>query len=201
MATPSFTINFDYRCPFARNANEHVVTALEGGADFDVEFLAFSLSEVHRDENDPPVFVDESKRPELYALAAGIVVRDRDPEHFRAAHVALFAARHDEQKDLRERAVVLDALRGAGVDAGQVEKELEEPWAFEVVQREHEDSVAKHQVFGVPTFIANDQSVFVRLMHRPAGDIALATDTIRRVVDLTAGWPELNEFKHTSIPR
>jgi hypothetical protein len=41
----------------------------------------------------------------------------------------------------------------------------------------------------------------MRLMTRPAGDGALATKTIERVVDLLNGFPELNEFKHTSIPR
>jgi hypothetical protein len=201
MALPSFTINFDYRCPFARNANEHVVAALDAGADFDVQFLTFSLSEVHREENDPSVFDDLSKRPELLAVAAGIVVRDRDPEHFRAAHVSLFAARHDDSGDLRDEAVVFNALTRVGVDAGQVEKELADGWPYEVFRTEHNDSVAAHQVFGVPTFIANDQAVFVRLMHRPAGDGKEAEETIRRVVDLTGGWPDLNEFKHTSIPR
>jgi hypothetical protein len=53
----------------------------------------------------------------------------------------------------------------------------------------------------VPTFISGDHSVFVRLMNRPAGDGALATSTIERVLDLMAGWPELNEFKHTSVLR
>jgi hypothetical protein len=56
-------------------------------------------------------------------------------------------------------------------------------------------------VFGVPTFLTEDNAVFVRLMNRPAGDGALATATIERLLDLTAGWPELNEFKHTSILR
>jgi hypothetical protein len=53
----------------------------------------------------------------------------------------------------------------------------------------------------VPTFVANDQAVFIRLMHRPDGDAAVAISTIERVVDLVAGWPDLNEFKHTSIAR
>jgi hypothetical protein len=37
-------------------------------------------------------------------------------------------------------------------------------------------------------------------MHRPHGDATMAQLTVERVVDLLA-WPELNEFKHTSIPR
>ncbi|HEY6430072.1 MAG TPA: hypothetical protein VIX84_22810, partial [Acidimicrobiales bacterium] len=59
----------------------------------------------------------------------------------------------------------------------------------------------ERHVFGVPTFLTEDNAVFVRLMNRPAGDGALATATIERLLDLTAGWPELNEFKHTSILR
>jgi hypothetical protein len=40
----------------------------------------------------------------------------------------------------------------------------------------------------------------VRVMDRPAGDAGHATRTIERIVDMLA-WPQLNEFKHTSIPR
>jgi hypothetical protein len=43
--------------------------------------------------------------------------------------------------------------------------------------------------------------VFVRIMDRPQGDIARATSTIERIMDLLDGWPELNEFKHTSRKR
>ena len=54
-------------------------------------------------------------------------------------------------------------------------------------------------ILGNRPFIQDNQSVFVRLMNRPAGDAAVATKTIERVVDLLGGFPELNEFKHTSI--
>jgi hypothetical protein len=38
-------------------------------------------------------------------------------------------------------------------------------------------------------------------MTRPAGDGDLARTTIDRVLDLLNGHPDLNEFKHTRIPR
>jgi hypothetical protein len=38
-------------------------------------------------------------------------------------------------------------------------------------------------------------------MDRPEGDGARAQTSIGKVLDLLEGWPELNEFKHTSIPR
>ncbi|HTW97523.1 MAG TPA: hypothetical protein VMD59_02035, partial [Acidimicrobiales bacterium] len=70
--TTQFSVNFDYRCPFARNANEHVVAALRGGADYDVTFAGFSLSQVHVPEGEPPVWAQPDRRPELAAVAAGL---------------------------------------------------------------------------------------------------------------------------------
>jgi len=41
----------------------------------------------------------------------------------------------------------------------------------------------------------------VRFMHRPQGDADLAIRTIERVLDLLGDFPQLNEFKHTSLKR
>jgi len=49
--------------------------------------------------------------------------------------------------------------------------------------------------------IVGDRAVFVRVMDRPGGDGDLAVRTVERALDLIDSWPELNEFKHTSIPR
>jgi hypothetical protein len=49
-------------------------------------------------------------------------------------------------------------------------------------------------MFGVPTFVQGDQAVFVRFMTRKE-----PTD-IDRALDLLE-WPDLNEFKHTSVAR
>ena len=56
-------------------------------------------------------------------------------------------------------------------------------------------------MWGVPTFILGDQAVFVRFMDRPQGDADRPSPPIERILDLLEGWTELNEFKHTSIPR
>ena len=198
---PTFAINFDYRCPFARNANEHVLAALEGGADWDVSFLAFSLSAVHAEEGDPPVFSDPAKAPELLALAAGVVVRDRYPAAFRAAHRSLFAARHDDGDDLRDEKVVRRALERAGVDADSVLAEIEAGWPLETIRAEHEAAVATYQTFGVPTFTVEDAAVFVRLMTRPSADAAASQRLIEQVVAMAGNQPEINEFKHTRLTR
>jgi 2-hydroxychromene-2-carboxylate isomerase len=195
------SITFDYRCPFARNAHEHVLAALAGGADLRVRFVPFSLSQVHVAEGATPVWEDPAARDDLIALAAGIVVRDRHEDLFPAAHLALFAARHDHSGDLRDETVVRAALASAGVDDTEVFAELAAGWPFELLREEHETAVTRHSVFGVPTFIAGDEAVFVRLMTRPQGDNALARATIDRVLDLLVEHTDLNEFKRTTISR
>ena len=105
-------MTWDYRCPFARNAHEHLVVALADGADWDVTFLPFSLNQVHVPEGGTPVWDDPAKAPDLLALAAGVVVRDQYPDRFLDAHLALFTARHEEGLDLRVPEVVANVCFG-----------------------------------------------------------------------------------------
>lgn len=194
-------MTWDYRCPFARNAHEHLLTALADGAPYDVRFVAFSLSQAHLEEGDVPVWKEPQKDSGILALQAGIVVRDRFAERFHDVHRALFALRHDDGGDLRDESALRRVLTENGVDADAVFGEIAAGWPLEVLRGEHEGAVSDHEVWGVPTFLIEDQAVFVRLMTRPEGDATLARRTIDRVVSLSSEMPELNEFKHTSIPR
>ena len=74
-------------------------------------------------------------------------------------------------------------------------------WVVERARAEHEESVQKWDVFGVPTFISGDKAVFVRLMNRPEGDAKVAETSIERVLDILDNFTELNEYKFTKIPR
>ncbi|MGA2473927.1 MAG: DsbA family protein, partial [Acidimicrobiales bacterium] len=173
----SFAVTWDYRCPFARNAHEHLAVALADGADWDVKFLPFSLSQVHVPEGGTPVWDDSAKTPDLLALAAGVVVRDQYPDRFLDAHVALFAARHDEGLDLRVPDVVAGVLDGVGLPGDKVVAEIQTSGAVQEIRRAHEQAVNELDMFGVPTFVVDDRAVFVRLMSRPQGDTVLARRT------------------------
>lgn len=196
-----FAVTWDYRCPFARNAHDHVVTALRAGAPWQVRFVPFSLDQVHVHYGEPDVWDGGWRTPSLLAMQVAIVVRDRFPASFLAVHDALFAARHDHGRDLRNEAVLAEVLRDNGVDPDAAFAELAEEWALETFRKEHEASVAEHKVFGVPTFVTDGRAAFIRVLDRPGGDAAAARRTIERLVDLVVGWPQLNELKHTSIPR
>lgn len=192
-------MNWDYRCPFARNAHEHLIAGLRDGAPWDVTFEPFSLSQVHVPEGGTPVWEDPAKAKDLIALASGVVVRDRYPDAFLDAHGALFRARHDEGLDLRVPEAVAGVLDGVGLPGSAIVEEAGSGAPVAEVRRAHEIAVTKWEVFGVPTFVVDDRAVFVRLMSRPNGDAELARRTIDGVLAIFEALPDLNEFKHTSL--
>jgi 2-hydroxychromene-2-carboxylate isomerase len=198
--TRTFAITFDYRCPYARIAHDHVIAGLRADADWDVTFLPFSLGQAHVEEGGTPVWEQPEVDSGLLALQLGIAVRDTQPGHFFDVHEALFAHRHVAAGDLRDRAALSAAIAATGVDVDAAWAQVDSGAALSAVEKEHTRYVDSHRVFGVPTFIVGDAAVFVRLLHDPEHDSQLAVATIERVLD-QLDWPMLNEFKHTSIPR
>lgn len=201
--TLSFAVTWDYRCPFARNAHEQVVTGLEAGADWEVHFVPFSLGQVHVAEGEVDVWDEPERDTGLVALQAGVVVRDRFPDRFFSVHRDLFAARHDHGLKLKDPEVVRAVLVRHSIDADEVFAAIDDGTTLKQIRTEHEAVVESHNVWGVPTFISGDEAVFVRLMDRaPAGaDAESSVRSIERLIDLLDGWPNLNEFKHTGISR
>ena len=196
-----FAITHDYLCPFARNAAEVVVRALEAGEPFQADFRAFSLSQVHLDEGELPVW-DPGAEPRsgVLALQWGLAVRDELPERFPAVHLALFAARHDQGRDLNDPEALAAAVASAGVDPDEVEKLVATGRPVAALAADHTWAVDTARVFGVPTFVTPHRAVFVRLMDRPPTPEA-ARSTLERVLAMVEDWPDLNEFKATAIPR
>ena len=196
-----FAITHDYLCPFARNAAEVVVRALEAGEPLDVGFRAFSLSQVHLEEEALPVWQPGTEPASgVLALQLGLAVRDELPERFPAVHLALFAARHDQGRDLNDPEVLAAAVASAGVDPDEVDKLVASGGPAAALAADHTWAVDTARVFGVPTFVSDRRAVFVRLMERPATPEA-ARATLDRVLAMVDDWPDLNEFKATIIPR
>lgn len=204
MNPAQFAVTWDYRCPFARNANEHLITALREGADWQVTFVPFSLDQAHVDDGEEPVWHQPSHAPALLALQAGLVARERFPDRFLDVHAGFFEARHDRGEDIREKDHVRNVLGRAGLSVGETDSvfaEIADGWPLELLRAEHERMASEHDVFGVPTFVSADQAAFVRIMTRPAGDGALARTTIEQVLRMLNGERQLNEFKRTRVER
>jgi hypothetical protein len=189
-------VSFDYRCPFARNAHEAVVTALRDGADLDVRFLPFSLDQAHVEEGETPVWERQPSEwgTGVTSLLYAIAIRDHFPERFFDFHLAAFAARHDEGKKLGHEDVVRDAVTAAGLDVDAVAEEAWSGRPLKTLAAEHSEQVERWNAFGVPTFIEGDEAVFIRFMERNR------VDDLERALDLL-DWTRFNEFKRTQIPR
>jgi len=192
----SIGVTFDYRCPFAYNGNAAAIAARRAGSTVDFSFRPFSLDQAHVAEGEPPVW--ERNPGEwgtgVLSLLYGIALRDTFTDQFFDAHLALFAARHDRGKKLGDESVLRDAVASVGLDADAVAEEAWSGRPLKVLAAEHTELVDRWSVFGVPTYIEDDDAVFVRFMERGR------VDDLERVLDLLS-WTRLNEFKRTSIAR
>lgn len=195
----AFELSFDYRCPFAKNIHLHVVTALRAGAPFEVTFAPWSLSQGHRAEGAVDVWDDPAYDGDLVALAAGVSVRDQQPEHFLAAHEALFRARHERHVRLATFDEVASVLQPIGVDVANVRADLESRRPYREIQASYE-RFATVEAFGVPTFVVGSDATFVRYMDPPTADADASIRLIGSLLELMAHQPQLNEFKHTRLP-
>jgi len=198
--TLQFGITWDYRCPFARIVHKHVVDGLLDGADWKVDFVPFSLGQVHVEDGESPIWERPQDDTGILALQAAVVVRDTAPDVFPLVHRALFEARHAEGAQLREESVLRTLLEANGVDPDPVFAEVATGRPLDTVREEHTRVATELDVWGVPTFMADGRAAFVRLMDLPING-ADARQSVERIVDLLTGWPSLNEFKHTSLDR
>jgi hypothetical protein len=201
MTTHTFGITYDYLCPFARNANEHVVTALRAGAAWEVTFAPFSLAQAHLEDGEEPLWDrdDVLRRSGILALAVAEVVRAERPERFLDLHLALFALRHDQGGDLRDPERVAAVLDDLQLDAHRCLDGAEA--AVATLAASHRHLSEERHVWGVPTFLGAERAVFVRFLDRPQGDAELARRRIERVVELVEDEPMLHEFKQVDLPQ
>jgi 2-hydroxychromene-2-carboxylate isomerase len=195
----SFELSYDYRCPFAKNIHLHVLKALGAGADFEVHFVPWTMSQGYKVEGAPDVWNDPAFDDDHLSLAVSISVRDQQPEFFLAAHEALFRARHEQAIRLVTFDEIDRVLGPLGVDLDQVRRDVASRRPHEVIGKNYEE-FSTYEAFGVPTFVVNGDATFVRYMSTPTDDAQASVKIIESLVTLMALQPDLNEFKHTRLP-
>ena len=194
----SFHLSYDYRCPFAKNLHLHVIEALRAGADFDVTFVPWTMSQGYGASGAPDVWEDPSRDAELLSLAVSVSVRDLQPEHFLDAHEALFRARHERAI----RLVTDDEIRDASATTASSSAPVERPrfTSTPKVIGECFREFERYEAFGVPTFVVNERR-HVRPLYEPFPVTpASRSDSSTRLVTLMSDESDLNEFKHTKVP-
>ena len=193
-----FGITYDYLCPFARNANEHVVAALRTGAAWEVAFVPFSLTQAKASETGQPRWDAPAvlRRSGLLALAVAEMVREQAPERFLDVHLELFALRHDRAEDLRDPGPIAQALGRVGLPTSLVDRAED---GLDALRTAHE-SMVEREVWGVPTLLGRSRAVFVRLLDRPGPDATDSVERIGRLVGMVDDEPMLHEFKQVDLP-
>ncbi|MBS1848076.1 MAG: protein-disulfide isomerase [Actinobacteria bacterium] len=194
----AFRLNYDYRCPWTGIVHDTVLDGLDAGADWDVRFEPYSLSQSHVTDGESPIWDRPEDDSGLEALEVSVVVRDRFPEAFRTVHRGLLGLRHHRGLNL-DRSNISGVLNDAGLSAADVWPGVDDGSALAVVRDEHETQVKDHDVWGVPTFMVGPRAVFVRFLERSDGDGDLAIRRVTRVLSALVDDPNLNEFKHTSL--
>lgn len=195
----SFDLSYDYRCPFAKNIHLHVLKALNAGADFEVTFVPWTMSQGYKTEDAPDVWNDPEFDGDHLSLAVSVSVRDQQPELFLAAHEALFRARHEQANRLVTFDEIDRVLGPLGVDLDQVRGDVASRRPHEVIGKSYEE-FSTYEAFGVPTFVVNGDATFVRYMSTPSDDGEASVKIIESLITLMARQPDLNEFKHTLLP-
>lgn len=195
----SFKLSYDYRCPFAKNIHLHAVSALSAGADLDIEFMPWTMSQNHRAEGAPDVWNDESKDSELLSLAVSTSIRDQQPEHFLAVHEAFFRARHEQGIRLVSWEEIEPIIAALGVDVEMVKADVASRRPHQVIGETFAE-FNRYEAFGVPTFVVNGDATFVRYMDGPESPEKSA-ELLISLVTLMSNQSALNEFKHTRLPR
>jgi hypothetical protein len=193
-----FQLSYDYRCPFAKNLHLHVVTALRAGADFDVNFVPWTMSQGYKADGAPDVWDDPSRDEELLALAASSSIRDFQPEYFLDAHEALFRARHERAVRLVTVEEISDVLSSTGVDLVHVWADVESRRPHKVIGESFRE-FDRYEAFGVPTIVVGDDATFVRYMTTPNDHPEESIAVIELLVNLIVNQSALNEFKHTKV--
>ncbi len=196
---PRFDLSYDYRCPFAKNIHLHVIAALRAGADFDVTFVPWTMSQGYKADGAPDVWDDPSRDSELLSLAVSVSIRDLQPDLFLDAHEALFRARHERALRLVTDEEITDALAVTGVDLNAVWNDLASRRPHKVIGESFRE-FERYEAFGVPTFVVDGDATFVRYMTVPGDDPRESIKLIDSLVTLMSVENDLNEFKHTKVP-
>jgi 2-hydroxychromene-2-carboxylate isomerase len=146
------------------------------------------------------VWNDPAYDADLLSLAAGISVRDQQSEYFLGAHEALFRARHDRAIRLVTLDEISNVLAPLGVDMAKVAADVASRRPHDVIAASHKE-FDRFEAFGVPTFVVNDDATFVRYMSEPSDDPAASVGLMTTLLAMMTNRVDLNEFKHTQLPR
>ena len=193
-----FELYFDYLCPFVYRASLLLANvAAERGPD--VTWRYFSLTQVNSKEDGWTVWDAPAGDRVRGRLAFKAAEAARRQGRFDVFHPALLAARHESRLDLDDVHVIEQVADDSGLDLDWLRQDLDDPAIMRVLEEDHTNAVAKHGVFGTPTFVfPNGASAYIRLAEAPSG--AEATNLYDRLIAMAGEEPRVLEIKRPVRP-
>ncbi|MGA7911454.1 MAG: DsbA family protein [Candidatus Dormiibacterota bacterium] len=194
-----FEIFYDYLCPYVYRASVLMESVVAAGRELEIGWRYFSLSQVNsKDEGWTVWDAPESERVRG-RLAFKAAEAARRQGRFESLHMPLLRARHRDRLDIDQVDVVERVAEESGLDLERFRKDIADPTILEPLARDHREAVARHGVFGTPTFVFRDgASAYVRLSE--AVDGPRAEELFDRIVAVAADEPRILELKRPTAP-
>jgi predicted DsbA family dithiol-disulfide isomerase len=193
---------YDYRCPYVYQAALLLRRVQETGRrDLHVRWRYFSLAQANNEEEGWTIWEAAPQDPAAKGrLAFQAAEASRRQGRFESFHPALLDARHLEEKDIDDLAVVEEVAAGSGLDLERFRADLGDPSLLMPLARDHAEARDRLGVFGTPTFhFPGRGAAYVRVRPAPQGDAVL--DVFDQIVSITAEEPYFQELKRARPPR
>jgi predicted DsbA family dithiol-disulfide isomerase len=200
VAAIDFEVFYDYNCPFVYRASSMIALLRDSGErDLHVSWRYFSLTQVNSHEEGWTAWAAPEGQAVRGRLAFKAAEAARRQARFDAVHLALLRARHQERLDLDDLKVVERVAVDAGLDLERFREDMAKKDILDALARDHQKGVARHGVFGTPTFVfPSGAAAYVRLAEVPSREDA--PRVFDRLVAVAAGEPGIVEIKRPTRP-
>ena len=138
----------------------------------------------------------EEVRGRLSFKAAEAARRQHKFDEF---HMPMLRAKHRDNLDIEDVAVVERVAVESGLDLERFRKDVADPQIIHALARDHQHAVSEHGVFGTPTLVfPGGAAVYVRLSELVEGDEAVRL--FDEVISIASTEPHILEIKRPTKP-
>ena len=195
-----FELFYDYRCPYVYRASVLIENVKASGKrDINVRWRYFSLTQVNSKVEGWTVWNAPETEEVRGRLSFKAAEAARRQDKFDDLHMPLLRAKHRDNLDIEDVAVVERVAVESGLDLERFRKDVADPQTIHALARDHQRAVSEHGVFGTPTFVfPAGESAYVRLSDILEGDEAL--HVFDQVIAIASHEPRILELKRPTRP-
>jgi predicted DsbA family dithiol-disulfide isomerase len=141
------------------------------GGGLSIQWKRFSLEQQRAQKENPDFKIwEQPDTPSrgILALVASQAAEYQGEAPFRRFHLAVFEAKHSQDRDIADLDVLKEIARGSGLDMTRFENDMANRETWLAIGRDHEEGREKYGVMGVPTLVfPGENAIFVKLTELP----------------------------------